>query len=115
MSKLKYLNLFVAACGATVLVIGSIIGVNGVIKGEKNWLTAISFMLAGTGLQAAALDRFLKYQIDEELNSYLLPSKVPAPCRGCRNYHGVKYRGVQLICAIHPSGIEGNTCLDHEK
>ncbi|MCC5638021.1 hypothetical protein LC593_19715 [Nostoc sp. CHAB 5844] len=36
MSKLKYLNLFVAACGATAIVLGSIIGVKGAIKGNKN-------------------------------------------------------------------------------
>ncbi|BBD63274.1 hypothetical protein NIES2109_61240 (plasmid) [Nostoc sp. HK-01] len=119
MLKLKYLNLFMAACGAIVLVIGSIIGVKGVIKGEgaKTWFAAISFMLGGTVLQAAALNRFLKYQFDEEIEQTLKQQlqPIPTPCRECRNFHGIKYAGVMLVCAIHPHGIDSNNCSDYEE
>ncbi|MBD2491959.1 hypothetical protein [Aulosira sp. FACHB-615] len=119
MLKLKYLNLFVAACGAIVLVIGSIIGIKGVIKGEgaKTWFAAISFMLGGTALQAAALNRFFKYQLDEKIERTLKQQlqPIPTPCRGCRNFHGLEYGGVKLVCAIHPLGVEGDICPDHDK
>ncbi|MBD2496737.1 hypothetical protein [Nostoc sp. FACHB-280] len=119
MLKLKYLNLFVAACGAIVLVIGSIIGIKGVIKGEgaKTWFAAISFMLGGTALQAAALNRFFKYQLDEEIDRTREQrlQAIPKPCRGCRNFHGLEYGGVKLVCAIHPLGVEGDICPDHDK
>lgn len=114
MSKLKYLNLLVTACGTTVIVIGSIVGVGGAIKGEKNWIAGMSLILAGTALQAASLHRFFKQQVDEEFNSYLLPPPIPNTCKGCRNYHGVKYKGILLVCAIHPHGVEEDTCSDHE-
>jgi len=119
MLRLKYLNLVVAACGATVIVIGSIIGVRGVIKGEgtKTWLAAISFMLGGTALQAVALDRFLKYRFDEEIERTREQrlQAIPTSCSGCRNFHGLEYGGVKLVCAIHPLGVEGDICPDHDK
>lgn len=35
-------------------------------------------------------------------------------CRGCRNYHGQVYGGNLLVCAMHPSGVEDDTCPDWE-
>ncbi|BDA76090.1 hypothetical protein CAL7716_102560 (plasmid) [Calothrix sp. PCC 7716] len=37
----------------------------------------------------------------------------PIACVGCKNYHGESYNGVDLICAIHPSGYNiSSNCPD---
>ncbi|HEY9801760.1 MAG TPA: hypothetical protein V6D25_15490 [Leptolyngbyaceae cyanobacterium] len=41
--------------------------------------------------------------------------KIPKPCRGCRNFHGVEYGGVMLVCGIYPEGVEGDKCPDYQK
>lgn len=118
MSKIKYLNIFVATSGAVVIVIGGIIGVQGAIAGSgaKSWFSGLSLMLGGIGLQAIALDRFLKNQIEEEINRTLNQrlKAIPKACRGCRNFHGIEYGGVKLVCAIYPYGVDGTTCPDYE-
>ena len=43
----------------------------------------------------------------------LKPPK-PIACVGCINYHGQSYGGNKLICAIHPTGVEGDNCGDWE-
>lgn len=39
-------------------------------------------------------------------------SDCPPSCQGCINYYGETHGGNKLICAIHPSGVDGDTCLD---
>lgn len=39
-------------------------------------------------------------------------SQRPTPCRGCLYYCGEVHGGNQLVCAVHPSGPDGETCLD---
>jgi hypothetical protein len=39
--------------------------------------------------------------------------KNPA-CVGCRHYHGQAYGGNLLVCGMHPSGCEDDTCPDWE-
>jgi len=51
--------------------------------------------------RCAAVDRYHQ----------LTPTK-PVSCVGCINYHGQSYGGNKLICAIHPTGVEGDTCGD---
>lgn len=34
-------------------------------------------------------------------------------CLKCHNYHGKTYNGNKLICAMHPCGYEGDSCLDY--
>lgn len=47
--------------------------------------------------------------------NYVQPTVTQyAACRGCRNYHGHVYGGNLLVCAIHPSGVEDDTCPDWE-
>lgn len=41
-----------------------------------------------------------------------ITSSRPMLCQGCANYYGKTDGGNRLICAIHPSGVEGDTCLD---
>ncbi|NJR64837.1 MAG: hypothetical protein HC772_05175 [Leptolyngbyaceae cyanobacterium CRU_2_3] len=41
-------------------------------------------------------------------------SQRPKACQGCCIYHGQTYNGTRLICAIHPSGVEGDHCMDWE-
>ncbi|MEO1428340.1 MAG: hypothetical protein AAFS12_08280 [Cyanobacteria bacterium J06632_19] len=35
-------------------------------------------------------------------------------CMGCRNYHGQVYNGNLLVCGMHPSGYEDESCPDWE-
>jgi hypothetical protein len=42
----------------------------------------------------------------------LLENQVPIACQGCRHYHGRSYGGERLICAMHPYGVEQETCAD---
>lgn len=44
----------------------------------------------------------------------LTPYKHPN-CKGCRNYHGSTYRGVTLVCAIHPYGWSEGECPDRKE
>ncbi len=37
------------------------------------------------------------------------------PCSGCKYFHGVNYNGVDLICSLHPHGVDANTCPDWER
>ncbi len=39
--------------------------------------------------------------------------KNPA-CMGCRHYHGQAYGGNLLVCGMHPSGCEDDSCPDWE-
>lgn len=39
----------------------------------------------------------------------------PTPCQGCTNYYGKTDGGNKLVCAIHPSGANGDTCPDFEQ
>ncbi|MDF5719572.1 MAG: hypothetical protein PUP91_03570 [Rhizonema sp. PD37] len=36
-------------------------------------------------------------------------------CIGCRHYHGQVYSGNLLVCAMHPSGWESESCPDWEQ
>jgi hypothetical protein len=40
---------------------------------------------------------------------------TPTPCQGCDNYYGKVDGGKMLVCAIHPSGVEGDTCPDFKQ
>lgn len=37
---------------------------------------------------------------------------IPTACEGCSNYHGQFYNGDLLICAIHPYGLNSESCPD---
>ena len=53
--------------------------------------------------------------IDSSFVTYVDPSPTQQPaCRGCRNYHGQVYGGNLLVCAIHPTGVESESCADWE-
>lgn len=54
-------------------------------------------------------DLFGEDDEDEEDNSF----PTPKTCVGCKNYHGGFYGKHQLICAIHPSGYDGEGCPDY--
>jgi len=59
--------------------------------------------------------RFPQSRIDEwERAVQSLKPPKPIACVGCINYHGQSYGGNKLICAIHPTGVEGDTCGDWE-
>lgn len=49
----------------------------------------------------------------------LVPYRAASPhhqpvCQGCRHYHGFVYEGNLLVCAMHPSGVETDSCPDWE-
>jgi hypothetical protein len=37
---------------------------------------------------------------------------MPSACVGCCHYHGQIYGGNHLVCAMHPYGVESDTCSD---
>jgi len=54
-------------------------------------------------------------EIDLSMVTYVDPSPTQQPaCRGCRNYHGQVYGGNLLVCAMHPDGVESESCADWE-
>lgn len=54
-------------------------------------------------------------EIDLSMVTYVDPSPTQQPaCRGCRNYHGQVYGGNLLVCAMHPTGVESESCADWE-
>ena len=44
----------------------------------------------------------------------IVSSTKPIACDGCTNYHGQSYGGNKLICAMHPTGVDGASCGDWE-
>lgn len=53
--------------------------------------------------------------IDSSFVTYVDPSPTQQPaCRGCSNYHGQVYGGNLLVCAMHPTGVESESCVDWE-
>jgi hypothetical protein len=51
----------------------------------------------------------------ESFVSYVHPTATQHPaCRGCQHYHGHVYNNNLLVCAMHPSGVEDETCPDWE-
>lgn len=113
----RYLSFITVTLGATAAVVGSVIILRGAItqQGVKPVIAGSSLILGGIGLQALALNQLAKI-LTEELTDRLLYSKglsIPTACRGCNYFHGEQYRGVTLICAIHPYGVESENCPDH--
>lgn len=67
----------------------------------------------GLGMLGTGLTMLLASRIEAaELRELLKPRPIPAPCRGCKYYHGISYNGVPLICTVHPEGIEDVQCPD---
>ena len=55
----------------------------------------------------------LQRQEDEVFEvAYLNETRID--CLTCQIHHGQFYRGVRLVCAIHPHGYSGNSCQDYE-
>ncbi len=54
-------------------------------------------------------------EIDSSFVTYVDPSPTQqSACRGCSNYHGQVYGGNLLVCAMHPTGVESESCADWE-
>lgn len=47
-------------------------------------------------------------------NGFTTVKPTLSQCQSCRNHHGKSYGGSLLVCAIHPSGYEGDECEDFE-
>lgn len=108
----------VTTSGVVMLTLGVVISARGAITGGgiKSWAVGMSLMLGGVIVKAFGLNRLLNILTDEEINWILRRrlQEIPKPCRGCRNFHGTIYGGTMLVCAIHPSGVEGDNCPDYE-
>jgi hypothetical protein len=76
----------------------------------------MSMMLGGALLQVPSLKALQELVIHEQADrrEQQRLSEIPKSCRGCRNFHGKIYGGVMLVCALHPEGVEGDTCPDYE-
>lgn len=60
-------------------------------------------------------DSRLVDDIDEDYYEDEEDYYIPTACNGCSNYHGQIYNGNLLICAIHPNGLDNETCPDFTK
>jgi hypothetical protein len=62
--------------------------------------------------RAAHADLYL--EMLRHMNHHSLPTQPQRPkvCQGCCFYHGRVYSGNQLICAMHPYGVESDDCAD---
>ncbi|WP_193200471.1 hypothetical protein [Nostoc sp. MG11] len=111
----KYLNICAGGLGVAAAVIGGTILFRG-LSGEsvKSFLAGSCLILGGTGIASASL---YQVKVESDIEKILSERRkaMPKACRGCRNFHGIKYQGVMLVCAIHPHGVESDTCLDFEK
>jgi hypothetical protein len=58
----------------------------------------------------------LYVELLRQMNHQPPPSRPQRPkaCQGCCFYHGVAYGGQQLICGMHPYGVEDDYCGDWE-
>ncbi|NEQ35557.1 MAG: hypothetical protein F6K40_04275 [Okeania sp. SIO3I5] len=64
-------------------------------------------------------DSDVETQEEEDIDYYLVDRVEPTlekhpACRGCINYHGQVYGGNLLVCAMHPHGVEDESCPDWE-
>ncbi|WP_193200255.1 hypothetical protein [Nostoc sp. MG11] len=111
----KYLNLCAGGLRVATAVIGGTILFRGLSGASvKSFLPGSCFTLGGVGIASASLYQF---KVESDIDKILSERRkaTPKACRGCRNFHGIKYQGVMLVCGIHPGGIESDTCPDFEK
>lgn len=55
----------------------------------------------------------LQREEDEMYEVAYLIETLP-DCLTCKHHHGQFYGGVRLVCAFHPYGYSGNSCLDYQ-
>ncbi|WP_193199724.1 hypothetical protein [Nostoc sp. MG11] len=111
----KYLNICAIGLGITTAFIGGTLIFKGTSEASvKSFLAGSCLILGGTGIASASL---YQVKVESDIEKILSERRkaMPKACRGCRNFHGIKYQGVMLVCAIHPHGVESDTCLDFEK
>jgi hypothetical protein len=60
----------------------------------------------------ARLEHFREVQFP--VNSSMIPAsdRRPKACQGCSYYHEPAYRGDTLTCAVHPEGVQSESCPD---
>ena len=58
----------------------------------------------------------LYIELLRQMNRQTPPARPQRPkvCQGCAFYHGTTYGGQQLICGMHPYGVEDDYCMDWE-
>ena len=52
-------------------------------------------------------------RLEDEMYKAAYIIEIPRLCRICKHYHGQVYGGVELVCAVHPSGYSEDTCPDY--
>lgn len=78
----------------------------------------VDILIATSDEIDAALFEEWEIFTDDDFTSinYHTPSAKSNPaCINCANYHGQAYNGNLLVCAMHPSGYEGDSCPDWEE
>ena len=53
-------------------------------------------------------------RLEDEMYEVAYTKLIQPDCRICKHHHGQIYRGVELVCAIHPSGYSENSCPDRD-
>ena len=82
--------------------------------------SGLFFVGAGVGIAKYVREPLELEELLEEIDSMTSNESnyklhIPNACVGCVNFHGHSYNGVQLVCAIYPSGWEkSEQCPDWE-
>ncbi|MGF1492795.1 MAG: hypothetical protein ACFBSC_10140 [Microcoleaceae cyanobacterium] len=86
---------------------------------RDHWIPELEVYFAE--IMEPILDVYLDLEFDladdefEPFVTYSPASRTKHPaCRGCQHYHGQIYGGNLLVCAMHPHGVEGESCPDWE-
>ncbi len=139
LSKSDIIDIFTVTCGvggAIAAIIGAATYTSGLVGMSTIYLGKIfddqrptlqKMMVygstwAGVGLFATGLGIAVARSAAEKSASEQLFTddeiaflKTIKPCSGCKYFHGVNYNGVDLICSLHPHGVDTNTCPDWER
>jgi hypothetical protein len=141
LSKSDIIDIFTVSCGvsgALTVIIGTVTYASGLLgmgtihlgkildhqRPTLHKMMVYGSTWVGTGLFATGLAMGVarsaaKLSADEESFSddEIAFLKKIKPCSGCKYFHGVNYHGVDLICSLHPHGVDTDStdsCPDWE-
>ncbi len=136
--KSAIVEIFTMSCGfsgAIAVIVGATVSVSGflgmgtiylgkVLNPQRPTLRQMILyggISTGAGLFATSLAMGVAKTVGERLadepvftDDEIAYFKKIKPCKECKYFHGVNYNSVDLICAIHPYGVDTDTCPDWE-
>ena len=97
--------------GITIIEVGKILNLY-----RNFWMFIFSggIGVIGVGTISVIVSIVVASSLDEDSSPYPEKISIPKACAGCKNYHGVSYNGVSLICGHYPYGWSNGECPDWE-